>query len=75
MEKFWLLLKEPHKGESSTPPLSLRITRISDGDEIGIGLFRAVNVAEVGTFRVLLVKTFEGVAVKDADGLASEGGS
>jgi hypothetical protein len=40
-----------------------------------LAFFRAVNAAEADTFRVLVVQTFEGVAVKDADDLASEGGS
>ena len=40
-----------------------------------MAFFRAVNAAEADTFRVLVVQTFEGVAVKDADDLAREGGS
>jgi hypothetical protein len=40
-----------------------------------LAFFRAVNVAGADTFRVLVVQTFEGVTVKDADDLAREGGS
>ena len=148
MEKFWLLLKEPYKEESSihpypeeapaypaamrddkptavaysglaiTPAHTKRLGRLQalrsllariiherfccnrrsaattslrpEGSQRGsaisrrtimnnagyeLAFFRAVNDAEADTFRVLVVQTFEGVAVKDADDLASEGGS